>query len=186
MTHRLFCHRPSAPTTATQISCNLVMPESAPITALDLQVQVQTRFGLSRSAKASFPACPGGGCQNGGSCWWSKDRAITECVCPERYHGDQCQNGSCRSVQLITPPLRLSSHAPSPGCQGAHPWSVPSCVCRVYRVSCVRVSCMCVCVSCVLCRVSLGTCTEQCTPMTNRCCSPRRPWEATTRWRARR
>ncbi|ELR20296.1 EGFlike domain containing protein [Acanthamoeba castellanii str. Neff] len=75
---------------ATQISCNLVMPESAPITALDLQVQVQTRFGVSRSAKASFPACSGG-CQNGGSCWWSKDKATTECVCPERYHGDQCQ-----------------------------------------------------------------------------------------------
>jgi hypothetical protein len=69
------------------------MPESALVTTLDLQVQVQTRFGLSRTVKATFPRCPGN-CQNGGSCWWSKDDAQPECVCPARYYGGLCENGS--------------------------------------------------------------------------------------------
>ena len=64
---------------------------------LELQVQVQTRFGLSRSAKASFPACQGD-CQNGGSYGWSKDRVNTECVCLQGYYGSQCQKRSCLAL----------------------------------------------------------------------------------------
>jgi hypothetical protein len=138
-------------TTATQISCNLVMPESAPTTTLALQVQVQTRFGLSRTAKASFPACSGG-CSNGGNCWWSKDKTQTECVCPQRYYGDQCQNGSCRSCGHTShPPCAFPTLTPY--------WSMP------------------------FCGVADA---EQCMPTTNPCFSPQRPWEATTRNRARR
>jgi hypothetical protein len=103
------------------------MPESAPTTTLDLQVQVQTRFGLSRTAKASFPACYGT-CQNGGNCWWSKDKAQTECVCPQRYYGDQCQNGSCRSG------IQANRNARVPPVLLTPLWSVPFGVCVCVRV----------------------------------------------------
>jgi hypothetical protein len=77
-------------TTATQITCNLVKPESAIASSLNLQVQVQTRFGLSRTATAAFPQCAAE-CQNGGTCWWSKDIANVECVCSQLYYGSWCQ-----------------------------------------------------------------------------------------------
>jgi hypothetical protein len=77
-----------------QITCDLVKPESAMVNLLDLQVQVQTRFGLSRIATAAFVKCEQE-CQNGGACWWSKDIGNVECVCSQLFYGEWCQNGSC-------------------------------------------------------------------------------------------
>jgi hypothetical protein len=66
------------------------------VSSLDLQVQVETRFGLSRTAPTSFAKC-GQECLHGGACWWSKDISNVECVCPELAYGEWCENGSCPS-----------------------------------------------------------------------------------------
>jgi hypothetical protein len=100
------------------------------VTLLDLQVQVQTRFGLSRIATAAFAQC-GQKCQNGGECWWSKDIAYVECVCPELYYGDWCQNGS------LPPPIPAFSRRPSTLASHQLELHVVCvcrvCVCRVYE-----------------------------------------------------
>lgn len=111
--------------TAVQITCDLVKPESAVVTSLDLQVQVQTRFGLSRTATAAFAQC-GQECQNGGTCWWSKDIANVECVCAQLYYGAWCQNGSCARPLAST--YWLLTNSPL----GVRV-RVGGCVCRVFE-----------------------------------------------------
>jgi hypothetical protein len=80
-----------------EITCNLIKPESAKVSALDLRVQVETRFGLSVVATVHFAQC-GQACQHGGECQWSKDTANVACVCGEDNYGEWCENGSCPPV----------------------------------------------------------------------------------------
>ncbi len=80
-----------------EITCNLIKPESAKVSALDLQVQVETRFGLSVVATVGFAKC-GQECQHGGECQWSKDTANIGCVCGEDNYGEWCEYGSCPPV----------------------------------------------------------------------------------------
>jgi hypothetical protein len=64
------------------------------VSNLETQVQVQTVYGVSRSATAAFPTCAAA-CQNNGTCWWSKDAIALECVCTSYlYYGAQCQNSA--------------------------------------------------------------------------------------------
>ncbi|ELR11985.1 uncharacterized protein ACA1_318650, partial [Acanthamoeba castellanii str. Neff] len=100
------CIANSIQASAVEITCNLVKPESAMVSSLDLQVQVETRFGLSRTAPTSFAKC-GQECLHGGACWWSKDISNVECVCPELAYGEWCENeyGDEEPILRSTAPL---------------------------------------------------------------------------------
>lgn len=77
-----------------QIKCTLTLPETDKVSNLETQVQVQTVYGVSRSATVAFPTCAAA-CQNNGTCWWSKDAIALECVCANYlYYGAQCQNSA--------------------------------------------------------------------------------------------
>jgi hypothetical protein len=66
------------------------------------QVQVQTVYGVSRSATVAFPSCPSA-CQNNGTCWWSKDAGSLSCVCTNfLYYGAQCQNSTSFPATMQT------------------------------------------------------------------------------------
>ncbi len=80
---------------------------------LETQVQVQTVYGVSRSATVAFPTCAAA-CQNDGTCWWSKDAIALECVCTSYlYYGAQCQNSASFPTTNRLPP-ELTFNLPSP------------------------------------------------------------------------
>lgn len=75
-------------------------PASAKVASLDMQVQVQTTYGVSRQATATFPRC-NPSCQNGGTCWWNVDIGDIECRCANiSYYGTSCENSTHSSARV--------------------------------------------------------------------------------------
>ena len=132
------CVASSYVVTSSRITCRIVQPDSAKVSSLGMQVQVQTTYGVSRLATVAFPTCSPA-CSVNGTCYWSKDIKGLECVCKSYLnYGAQCQN-SASSLNLSFP--------------------------MIVPVVCV---CMCACVvcrvTCVLCAWCGGACERACVP----------------------
>lgn len=96
------CIASSYVVTSSRITCRIVQPDSAKVSSLGMQVQVQTTYGVSRLATVAFPTCSPA-CSVNGTCYWSKDNKGLECVCKSYLnYGAQCQN-SASSLNLSFP-----------------------------------------------------------------------------------
>lgn len=86
------CIASSYVVTSSRITCRIVQPDSAKVSSLGMQVQVQTTYGVSRLATVAFPTCSPA-CSVNGTCYWSKDIKGLECMCKSYLnYGAQCQN----------------------------------------------------------------------------------------------